>query len=730
MFADISNPPLASKKQQKIKQLGFTRTDPYAWMRDENWQMVLQNPAKLNANISTYLHEENVYSAQVMAHTKNLQAHIYQSLRARIQDEQISPPVNDGVYCYAHRYRAGDQYGVYIRQAAYDISQPLLSSFEKEAQIVLDAEHLACLLEKSDASVQDKEAFFSLGAVCHSDNHRFVAYSVDAKGAEYHTIYVRDIETQEPVIELANNAGESVVWANNTVVFWVERNEQCRPCRVWCQDIYNPQSRVLVYEETNPAYFIDVVRSDSRRFIYIHVHDHTSSAVWYVSCATPFAPAKCINTLTQGHEYSVEDSGDSFYILTNLDAPDFKISTVKIDQIQDGQDSQHLWQDYIAHTPGVLLLEVQLYAHYLVRLERHNASPRFVVLDLRTQDSHMIEFAEPLYDLVLGTNYQFDTDWMRFSFASPRQPRQVFDYHMGEATRILRHEDVLPLPHNADDYVTHRLYVPARDGEEIPVSLIWHKDTPPDLNAPPPCWLYGYGAYGITIPTGFRSSVLEITNRGFVYAIAHIRGGMAKGYHWYQQGKLADKCNSFNDFVDVGNALIAQGYSAPNALIAHGGSAGGLLMGAVLNQAPNLFAGMIAAVPFVDVLNTMSDPSLPLTPPEWQEWGNPLVDAQAYKTIQSYCPYENVKDNRFSAVLATTSISDPRVGYWEAAKWIARLRECQKESAPLLLKVNMQAGHQGASGRYGALEETAFTYAFALAALAYKQDISPGRLTL
>ena len=359
---------------------------------------------------------------------------------------------------------------------------------------------------------------------------------------------------------------------------------------------------------------------------------------------------------------------------------------------------------------------MESYKHFLVRLVRENALPRIIIRDMRDQSEHSISFDEPAFGLGLMGGYEYETPWLRFSYASPTTPRQVFDYNMETRERILRKTQTIPSGHESADYITERLNISARDGALIPVTLLYHKTT--QRNGKAPLLLYGYGSYGITIPAGFRTTILSLVDRGFIYAIAHIRGGMSKGYQWYLDGKLEKKTNSFNDFVDVGRALCAMDYTRKGRLVAHGGSAGGLLVGAAVNQAPELFGGIIAAVPFVDVLNTMSDESLPLTPPEWPEWGNPITDLHAYKRIESYSPYDQVKSQDYPPMLITAGLTDPRVTYWEPAKWAARLRDHQTGDGPILLKTNMEAGHQGESGRYDSLKETALEYAFAVSVCA------------
>ncbi|CAG0909102.1 unnamed protein product, partial [Cyprideis torosa] len=395
-------------------------------------------------------------------------------------------------------------------------------------------------------------------------------------------------------------------------------------------------------------------------------------------------------------------------ILTNADgAKDFKIVTAPV-----SKPERENWTDLVPHQPGRLILEHQAYKNYLVRLERENGLPKIIIRDRKTQAEHEIAFDEEAYSLGLSGGYEYDTEQIRFTYSSMTTPSQQFDYNMRSRERVLLKTQQVPSGHNPDDYITRRIMAPAADGAEIPVSLLYRKNTVLDGNAP--CLLYGYGAYGISIPAAFSTSCLSLVDRGFVYAIAHIRGGMEKGFAWYEDGRRVAKSNTFTDYIAVARHLAESGFTSADRLVAHGGSAGGMLMGTVANMAPDLFAGIIAEVPFVDVLNTMLDDSLPLTPPEWPEWGNPLDSAQDFETIHAYSPYENVIAQEYPAILAIAGLTDPRVTYWEAAKWVARLRELNTGKQPILFRINMDSGHGGASGRFSRLEEVAYSYAFAL----------------
>jgi len=695
LISDKMAAPKAEKRPVTITQLGKTRIDDYAWLKDENWQNVMKEPASLDDDIEAYLKAENAYVKTILGGTEGLQSEILAELKGRIKDDDSDVPSPDGPYLYGERYRPGDQHGIYIRS--------LKDEPAESEEILLDADALA------EKAKKDGHKFFNISGVSHSDDHKYLAFGVDLKGSERFVINIVELETGNTVTTIDDTAG-SFVWAKDGhTLFWVARDDNNRPSFVYRQLATDPSAKpTLVYTEKDPGFFVGVSRSDTGNFIEISANDHTSSETWIIPSTNPTEEPTCLDPRQRGREYGLSDHGENFYILTNADgATDFKIVQAPIKS--PGAEN---WQDFIPHTPGSLIIGMESFSGHLVRLERTNALPLIIIRDMKTHEEHTISFDEEAYALGLIGGYEFDTEWMRFVYSSPTTPRQTFDYNMRTRERVLRKTMEIPSGHNPSDYKTKRLTVKARDGEDIPVTLIMRSDFKMDASAP--CLLYGYGSYGITIPAGFRTSLLSLVDRGFVYAIAHIRGGKSKGYEWYTKGKLETKQATFDDFVDVGRGLVDQKYTTKGNVICHGGSAGGLLVGAALNQAPDLFGGVIAAVPFVDVLNTMSDDSLPLTPPEWPEWGNPLTDEKAYDTIAAYSPYDNVVATAYPPVLITAGLTDPRVTYWEPAKWAAKLRDHQAGDAPILLKTNMDAGHQGESGRYDALKEVALEYAFAV----------------
>ena len=687
------HPPKATKKPVTTEQLGRRRTDDYHWMKDENWQAVMRDPSLLDSDIRSHLEIENAYTEEVLSDLKPLSAEIFEEMKGRLEAENSDVPAPDGTYAYYHRFRKGDQHGLYARIPI----DPETKETNGDEEIILDADKLA----------GDKKGFFNIGTVTHSPDHSRYAYTLDDKGSENFEIFVGEVSQAATSSGILTSTG-NVEWAaDSATLFWVERDENQRPASVHAKHL-DKDNIHQIYKESDPGFFVSIGESDSGEFLQISAHNHTTSELRLIPASKPLTDPNCFATRQAGLEYSVHEQGDYFYVLTNVNgAVDFQIMRAP----KIGGD----WEPYIPHQSGTLILGIETYKHFLVRLVRENALPRIIIRDMRDGSEHDIAFDEEAYSLGLMGGYEYDTPWLRFAYSSPTTPSQIFDYHMETRVRVLRKTQNVPSGHAPSDYKTERLMIAARDGETIPVTLIMGKDTPKDGSAP--LLLYGYGSYGITIPAAFRTGRLSLIDRGFIYAVAHIRGGMSKGYQWYLDGKLEKKTNTFNDFVDVGHALCDQGYASRGRVIAHGGSAGGLLVGAALNQDPDLFGGVIAAVPFVDVLNTMSDDTLPLTPPEWPEWGNPLEDMDAYDRIKAYSPYDKVVDASYPPLFISGGLTDPRVTYWEPAKWAAKIRDHHTGPAPILLKINMEAGHAGESGRYDSLKEVALEYAFAVTAV-------------
>ncbi len=682
-------PPMAEKRPVTYTYHGVVRSDDYAWLRADNWREVMHDPSVLAPDIRAYLEAENAYAEAAMADVEELRQTLFSEMRGRIKEDDSSVPAPDGDYAYATRYEEGGEHPLVVRTRRDG----------SDERVLLDANAMSRGL-----------AYFRLGHFAHSHDHRRIAYSVDDKGAEYFTIHVRDAETGDDLADRIEGTTGDAVWAADGKTFfyvWVDENH--RPARVFRHVVGTAQSAdAIVHEDRHPGYFIGIGETQSRRFITISTHDHETSEVRVLETGRPEEAPRLIARRRKAEEYHLDHGDDRFFILTNADgAEDFKIVTAPL-----ATPGRRAWRPLIPHVPGRLILNFTVYKDFLVRLEREGGLPRIVVRHLKSGEEHAIAFDEEAYALGMLDGFEFDTTMLRFTYSSMTTPGRVYDYDMATRTRVLRKEDEIPSGHDPADYVTRRVFAPTQDGETVPVSLLYRKGTRLDGSAP--CLLYGYGSYGMTIPAAFSISRLSLVDRGFVYAVAHIRGGKAKGYRWYSDGRREKKVNTFKDFVAAAEHLIQAKVTAGQRIVGWGGSAGGLLIGAVTNMAPELFAGMIAEVPFVDTLNTMLDDTLPLTPPEWPEWGNPIESEEDYRVIAAYSPYDNVTARAYPAILALGGLSDPRVTYWEPAKWIAKLRALRTDDRLTVLRTNMDAGHGGASGRFDRLHETAFAMAFAL----------------
>jgi oligopeptidase B len=681
--------PLAPRRPVTITRHGHSRTDDYAWLRAENWQEVMRDPSALPAEIRAYLEAENAYFADAMADTAALQERLFQEMKGRIKEDDSTVPAPDGPFAYAVRTVEGGQHPLYVRAPRHGGAE----------QVMLDGNRLA-----------EGHGYFRIGGAFHAPDHRLLAWSHDTAGSEFYTISVRDLATGHDLADLVPDVAGGAVWsADSRSFFYVRLDANHRASRVFRHRLGTSAAEdVLVYEDPDPGFFVGVGKTQSDRFIVIDSHDHETAEVRLIPADEPEAEPRLVVARETSLEYDVEERDGTLFILTNSDgAKDFRIVTAPV-----GSPGRANWQDLVPHEPGRLILAQQLTARHHVRLERKDGLPRIVVRRLADGAEHMIAFDEEAYSLSLSGGYEFDTDSLRFSYSSMATPARVYDYDMETRERILRKEQEVPSGHDPSLYVTRRIMARAPDGEEVPVSLLYRRDTPLDGSAP--ALLYGYGAYGITVPAGFSVARFPLVDRGFVYAIAHIRGGKDKGYAWYEAGKRAGKTNTFSDFIAAAEHLVAERFTSRGRIVAEGGSAGGLLMGAVANMTTDLFAGIVAAVPFVDVLNTMLDETLPLTPPEWPEWGNPLADAAAYHAIRAYSPYDNVTAKPYPPMLVLAGLTDPRVTYWEPAKWVARLRATRLGDALLVFKTHMDAGHAGKAGRFDSLREKAVELAFAL----------------
>lgn len=668
---------------------GHALQDDYAWLRADNWQEVMREPSKLDEEIRRYLEDENKHTTEQLAQTQDLQDKLFEELKGRIKADDQSVPTPHDQFAYYTRYVPNKQYVELCRQPREGGETSVLLDGNKEAS---------------------GKTYWQLGGGAHSPDHKLIAYAVDDKGSEFYTIRFRNCETGEDLADEITEASGSCVWANDSsTLFYIHLDENHRPLSVRRHKLGTPvSSDVEIFKENDTGFYIGLGKTQSDKFIVFDVHDHETSEIRIVDADNPETDWQLVCPRKAGHEYEIEHHSDKLIIMTNsADAEDRRICTTPASKPQFEN-----WSELVAHKPGRLILEYIVFKNYIVRLEREDGLPRIVISQLADNETHAIEFDEDAYSLGISSGYEYDTTTLRFTYSSMTTPAEVYDYNMDTRERVLRKRQDVPSGHNPADYITQRVQAPGHDGESVPISLLYHKDTAIDGSAP--LLLYGYGAYGIAMPASFATTRFSLVNRGFVYAIAHIRGGKDKGYGWYVKGKRENKPNTFKDFIAAGEYLASSGYTSRGRIIGSGGSAGGMLMGAVANMAPDLFHGIIANVPFVDVLNTMLDDTLPLTPPEWPEWGNPIESEKDFKTILSYSPYENVTAKAYPHILALAGLTDPRVTYWEPAKWIARLREMNTSDNSILLKTNMGAGHGGSSGRYEHLKEVALEQAFAI----------------
>jgi oligopeptidase B len=682
-------PPRAEKRQHTSTTHGIMRNDDYHWLKAENWQEVMHDPSVLPQDIRDYLEAENVYHEQEMADTEALQEKLFAELKGRIKEDDSSVPAPDGPYLYYSQTVIGGQYARYCRKLRDG----------SEEHIMFDGDALA-----------DGKDYFSFGGISLSPDQKLAAWSYDDKGSEFYDLRIRDLNTGADHDDVLVNTSGGAVWAaDGRTIFYTTQDENHRPLKTYRHILGTSQSEdVLVHDEKDTGLFTGVGSTNSEKFIMVDIHDHDTSEVWLIDTDKPEAKPRLMISRDEKIEADVEHWNDKFIIKTNAKgAEDYKIVEAPI-----SNPSTKNWVDLIPHRPGIFLVSMGVFKNWMIRLERENALPRIVIRDMNSGEEHSIAFDEEAYSLGFGEMREFDTDTLRFSYSSMTTPASVYDYNMRTRERVLRKTQEIPSGHDVSLYKTRRIQATAHDGEQIPVTLLYRKSTPLDGTAP--LWLYGYGSYGISMPAGFNTGILSLVDRGFVYAIAHIRGGQEKGRAWYKNGKLEHKMNTFKDFVSVAQHLINAKFTSRGKIVAQGGSAGGMLMGVVTNLAPELFNGIVAEVPFVDVLTTMLDDTLPLTPPEWPEWGNPIASVEAYKNIAEYSPVDNVAAKAYPHILAVGGLTDPRVTYWEPAKWVARLRELKTDNNLVLFKTNMGAGHGGASGRFDRLKEVAFVYAFGM----------------
>ena len=691
-----AGPPEARRAPHVTSHHGFTLSDDYAWLRADNWQEVMRDPSLLDADIRDYLEAENAYMKAALADTQELQDTLFKEMKARLKEDDRQVPTPHGPFEYFPRFVKGGQYAQICRIPRGEKSD--------EPQILLDG----------NAEAKGK-TYWHLGGSTHSLDHKHLAYAIDDKGSELYAIRIRNLETGETLTEEIPDTRGDMVWARDgKTLIYVRVDDNHRPLYVYRHTIGRPVSDdVLIYEEKDIGFYVGLSATQSQKFICIEIHDHETSEVRLIDADDPSGAPRLVEARMKGHQYGVEHHRAKLIITTNSEhSEDFRIVETPVETPGKAD-----WREIVPHKPGRLIVETAIFENFMTRLEREDSLPRILITPFKdgaldTTNAHTIHFNEEAYALGMASGFEFETTNLRITYSSLTTPAETYDYNMQTRERVLRKRQDVPSGHNPEDYVTARVFAPTADGETVPVTLLYKKSTALDGSAP--VLLYGYGAYGISMPAAFATARLSLVDRGFIYAIAHIRGGKDKGYRWYTSGKMKHKVNTFTDFIAAGDYLVTTGLTQRGRIVAQGGSAGGMLMGAVANMAPDLFLGIIAEVPFVDVLNTMLDKELPLTPPEWPEWGNPILNADEFATIKSYSPYDNVGSKAYPHILAVAGLTDPRVTYWEPAKWVAKLRTLNTSANLVLLKTNMGAGHGGASGRFESLKDTALTYAFAL----------------
>ena len=691
-------PPVASQRQHSFTHHGVTIEDPWHWLRDPGY------PTVNDADVLAYLVAENEYFEAEMSPHKELIDTIFEEIKARQQPDLSSVPWKRGDWYYQWSYQEGSQYRVWLRWPAGGPNAREIAT--ADAHTILDEPALA----------KDYE-YFRLGSMSVSNGGSLLAYSTDTDGSERYKIVVRDLDTGEMREDEIEGAIGSAVWAaDDASFFYTVVDENWRPWQIRRHTLGQPAERdSIVYEETDPGFFVGLSITTSREYILIGAGDHVTSEVRLIPASDPGSGSILVSPRRTGHEYSVDHQGDRFVIRTNDTHKNSRLATAPADDPGEGA-----WTPLVDPSDSHYIRSFEAFKDFIAVEERIDGLDQIRLID-RAGESTYIPFPESTYTVHVDTNPEFETDTLRLEYTSMVTPTTVFDYHVDTDELEVRKVQQVPSGYDSSEYVTDRVLATVRDGVQVPVSIVRRRETPVDGTAP--LYLYGYGAYGYAIPPSFSTTRLSLLDRGFIFAIAHIRGGDDLGYHWYEAGKLDQRANTFNDFVDVARHLIEQGYVTEGRIAIAGGSAGGQLMGAVVNQAPELWGAVAAHVPFVDALNTMLDDTLPLTPIEWPEWGNPIEDQAAFECIRSYSPYDQLTPRDYPPILVTAGLNDPRVTYWEPAKYVAKLRTLKTDGNLLLLKTNMGAGHGGRSGRYDRLYEVAEEYAFMLANMGLTENI-------
>lgn len=672
--------PKAKKINKKLTAHGEVRIDPYYWLNERE-----------NPEVIQYLEQENAYCDFVMKDTELLQRELFEEMKSRYKEDDESLPYFFNEYWYITRYEKGTEYPVFTRK---------YQSQENEEELLLDVNILA-----------DGHDFYDVGGISISLNNEIMAYSEDITGRRIYTIHIQNLKTKEKLEEKLENTTGRIVWANdNEHFFYIQKNEHLRAYKIYRHRLGTSQEEdILVFHEEDEAFDVSVFKTKSLEYIFIASSSTVSDEHRFIPAADVFAEWRIVQPREEGLEYAVEHYENDFYILTN-EGGDYNFKLVKTSVDTPYKEN---WVEVIPHREEVLLEGFEIFKNYLVLEEREKGLLQLNIFDYKNNTSWYLPFNDPAYTAYIGLNLEFDTEILRYGYTSLTMPSSTYEYNMREKTaRLLKQQEVLGGKFLSENYISERVWADSRDGEaKIPISLVYHKDTPKSEKTP--LLLYGYGSYGHTVDASFSSVRLSLLDRGFTYAIAHIRGGEYLGRGWYENGKMLKKKNTFYDFIDAAKFLIKKNYTSSNHLYAMGGSAGGLLMGVVINEEPELFNGIVVQVPFVDIVTTMLDESIPLTTGEYDEWGNPN-DKEYYEYMKSYSPYDNITEKCYPNILVTTGLHDSQVQYWEPAKWVAKLRDLKKDNNVLIFKTDMTSGHGGASGRFESLKEEALEYAFLL----------------
>jgi oligopeptidase B len=680
--------PVADKEPKPLVAHGDTRIDDYYWMRLSDEQKTAENPDDQTKKVLDYLNAENAYTDEILGHTKQFQEDLFQEIKGRIKENDESVPYFKNGYWYFTKYETGQEYPVYCRKKA---------SLDAAEEVMLNVNDLAKGYE-----------FYNAGGLSVSPDNKILSFAEDTLSRRIYTIKFKNLETGELFEDVIPNTQGGAAWANdNKTVFYTSKNEVTLLSeKINSHELGTDVDQdVTVYNEEDPSFYIGVYRSKSGKFIIVENESTLVSDYHILSADDPAGKFRQFTPRETDMLYSIDHFENKFYIRTNWDAKNFRLM-----ETDEKNTSKENWKEVIAHRDDVLLEGIELFDDFLVVDERKEGLTNLRIINQKSGEEHDLDFGEPAYTAYISTNPEFSTELLRFGYSSMTTPNSTFDYNMTTKEKVLKKQEEVVGGHDPKNYVTERLYATARDGVKVPISVVYRKDF--EKNGEKPLLLYGYGSYGITMDPSFNSTRLSLLDRGFAFAIAHTRGGQLLGRQWYEDGKLLKKKNSFFDFIDCSKYLIAEKYTSSEHIYAQGGSAGGLLMGAVLNYEPTLFNGVIAAVPFVDVVTTMSDASIPLTTNEYDEWGNPEESKESYDYMLSYSPYDQVGNKDYTNILVTTGLFDSQVQYWEPAKWVAKLREFKTGDKALLLHTNMDAGHGGASGRFQRLKEIALEYAF------------------